>query len=355
MNAEQLKGKVQTVLGLIEPASVGITTCHEHILWDMSVEPEIGPASERGLSNQKVSLDNLYIARAHPGAIRDNMCQTDVSLAIKEVALFKYAGGGTIVELSQNGLHRDPMGLARVARATGINIVMGSGYYIGITHPKDMDTRSEEEITDEVVRDILVGVGDTGIRSGIIGEIGNSNPWTSNEKKVLRACAVAQQRTGAPINIHPSISDKLVLENIAAAKEAGADLTHIAISHVDGYEFSRATLRKILKAGCYVEYDGFGHSVYHFIYQNRVIHEDSDLRRLYDITGLINEGYINQILLGQDLFMKCALTAYGGYGYAHMINNLIPLMRAKGMTEEQINTLMIENPMRFLQFKGASE
>jgi phosphotriesterase-related protein len=52
--------------------------------------------------------------------------------------------------------------------------------------------------------------------------------------------------------------------------------------------------------------------------------------------------------------MKCALTAYGGYGYAHMINNLMPLMRAKGMTEEQINILMIENPTRFLQFKGAS-
>jgi phosphotriesterase-related protein len=353
VNVEQLKGKVQTVLGVIEPEDIGITTCHEHILWDMSVGQEIGPASERGLSNQKVSLDNLHIARARPGAIRDNMCQTDESLAIKEVALFKYAGGGTIVELSQNGLHRDPAGLARVSRATGANIVMGSGYYISMTHPKDMDTRTEEEIADEVVRDILVGVGDTGIRSGIIGEIGNSNPWTPNEKKVIRACALAQRQTGAPINIHPSISDKLVLENIAVAKDAGADLTHIAISHVDGYEFSLPTLRKILKAGCYVEYDGFGHSVYHFIYQDRVIHEDSDLRRIYDITKLINEGYINQILLGQDLFMKCALTSYGGYGYAHIINNLMPLMRAKKMTEEQINTLIIENPKRFLQFKGA--
>jgi phosphotriesterase-related protein len=354
VNAEHLKGKVQTVLGAIEPEALGITSCHEHILWDMAVGQEIGTASEKDLSNQKVSLDNLYIARANPGAIRDNMCQTDESLAIKEVALFKHAGGSTIVELSQNGLHRDPVGLVRVSRATGVNIIMGSGYYIATTHPKDMDTRTEEEIADEVVRDILVGLGYTGIRSGIIGEIGNSNPWTLNEKKVVRACALAQRQTGAPINIHPSISDKLVLENIAVAKDAGADLTNIAISHVDGYEFSLPTLRKILKAGCYVEYDGFGHSVYHFIYQDHVIHEDSDIRRIYDITRLINEGYINQILLGQDLFMKCALTAYGGYGYAHIINNLMPLMRAKRMTEEQIHTLLVENPRRFLQFKSAS-
>ena len=81
--------------------------------------------------------------RANPAAIRDNMCQTDESLAIAELLRFKYAGGGTLVELSQKGLHRDPVGLSRVARATGVNIIMGSGYYIGITHPEDMDTRKQ--------------------------------------------------------------------------------------------------------------------------------------------------------------------------------------------------------------------
>lgn len=354
MNIEQLNGKVQTVLGLIEPQDMGITSCHEHILWDMSAQQDAGPDSEKDLSGQKVTLDNLHIARARPGAIRDNMCQRDIPLAIKEVELFKFAGGGTLVELSQNGLHRNPAGLAQVAMATGVNIVMGCGYYIATTHPRDMDTKTEEEIADEIARDILIGAQGTGICSGIIGEIGNSNPWTTNEQKVLRACALAQRRTGAPMNIHPSISDELVLENIAIVKDAGADLTHIAISHVDGYEFSLPTLRKIMDAGCYVEYDGFGHSVYHFIYQDRVVHEDSDVRRIYDISRLIDEGYIDQILLGQDLFMKCALTSYGGYGYAHMINNLIPVMRAKKMKEEQIHILMVQNPSRFLRFKNIS-
>jgi phosphotriesterase-related protein len=355
VNAEQLKGKVQTVLGVIEPGNVGITSSHEHILFDMIEqwrEPEA--ASERGVAYGKITMENLGLVRAKPGAIRENMYQTDEKLAIDEVMRFKLAGGGTIVECSQNGLHRDPAGLARVARATGTNIVMGSGYYIGSTHPEDMDARTEEEIADEVARDILVGVGETGIRAGIIGEVGNSDPWTPNEKKVLRACTLAQRRTGAPMNIHPGVTDELALEHITFVKEAGADLTHIAISHVDGYEYSLATQYKIAEAGCYVEYDGFGNGLYHFPYGKRVINVHSDVHRIYGIKKLIEEGFINQILLGGDICFKCSLAAYGGYGYAHIINNLIPLMRIEGITEEQIRTLTVENPTRFLQFMGTS-
>jgi phosphotriesterase-related protein len=355
MNAEQLKGKVQTVLGMIEPEDVGITSNHEHILFDMSdqwLEPTT--ASERGLAYGKITMENLGIVRARYGAIKENMYQLDVSLAIDEVMRFKLAGGGTLVELSQNGLHRDPVGLVRIARVTGANIVMGSGYYIASTHPEDMDVRTEEEITDEVVHDILIGVGDTGIRAGIIGEIGNSDPWTQNEKKVLKACALAQKRTGAPMNIHPGITDELALEHIALVKEAGADLTHTAISHVDGYQYSLDTQRKIFEAGCYVEYDGFGNSLYTVPYAGRLINWHSDATRIDVIQQLIEDGFINQILLGGDICFKCSLAAYGGFGYAHIINNLIPLMRHKGMTEEQIRTLTVENPTQFLQFRGTS-
>ncbi|MBN1191435.1 MAG: TatD family hydrolase [Dehalococcoidales bacterium] len=355
MKAEQLKGKIQTVLGVIEPEKIGITSCHEHILFDMvDVWRAPFPASERDLAFKRVTLENLGIVRANPAAIKDNMCQTDESLAIEEILRFKYAGGGTIVELSQNGLHRDPAGLARVARATGINIVMGSGYYIGITHPEDMDMRTEEEITNEVVRDILVGVGNTGIHAGIIGEIGSSYPCTSNEKKVLRACAHAQQRTGVPINIHPSLTEEGLLENISTLKDAGADLTHVAISHVDGYDYTLDTQRKVLEAGCYIVYDGCGNVVYPFSYMGQMINVDSDVHRINKIRKLIEHGFINQILLGGDICFKCLLSAYGGFGYAHIINNLIPLMHAKGMTEEQVNILTIDNPTRFLQFKSVT-
>lgn len=356
MRSPDLEGKIQTVLGVIDSGELGVTSCHEHILWDMSVYFEEPPsASDKGLAHQPVCLENLYWVRANPTKNVDNMIQTDELLAAKEVLRFKHAGGGAIVELSQHGLSRDPLGLARVARATGLNIVMGSGYYVSASHPPDIDTRTEEQIAQEIIDDLLVGVGTTGIRSGIIGEIGCSTPFMPNEKKVLRACSIAQRQTGAPMNIHPSIGDKVVLENIEVLIDSGADLSHIAVSHIDGYGFSQTTIHRILEAGCYVEYDGFGQALYHFSYMGEVINGMSDMDRIRDIMALIDDGYIRQILIGQDFCFKCDLASYGGYGYDHILRNLTPVMRAKGMTGEQIEMLLVRNPARFLAFAPVAQ
>jgi phosphotriesterase-related protein len=356
MDQRELVGKAQTVLGILDGQSLGKTSCHEHILWDMSTYfQEPATATERGLAHQSVSLDNLWWVRANPNSNLDNQIQTDEQLAIKELLRFKYAGGGTLVELSPLGMARDPVGLAHVARATGLNIVMGCGYYVGQSHPKDMDLKTDGEIAQEIVRDIIEGVGDTGIHAGIIGEIGCSMPLTQNEKKVLRACAMAQRRTGAAINMHPSIDDQSLLEGIKVLHDAGADLTRVAISHVDGFGFSIETRRKVLEMGCYLEFDGFGQSVYHFLYMGRVANADSDIKRINDICQIIDMGYINQILLAQDFCFKCCLATYGGYGYAHILTNLQPFLRAKGVTEQQINTLLVENPRKLLEFVSAKE
>jgi phosphotriesterase-related protein len=351
-----LFGKVQTVLGTIDGEFLGITSTHEHIIWDMSVyfeEPE--SASDRELAYQPVSMENLHLIRAKPHVNIDNMVQTDERVAIYELLKFKHAGGGTLVELSQHGMARDPLALARIARATGLNIIMGSGYYVGLSHPEGMDGKTEEDIADEIVRDITVGVGNTGVKSGIIGEIGCSLPLTKNERKVLRACAIAQRRTGAPINIHPSIDDETMLENITILKEAGADLKRVAISHVDGFGYSLETRLKVLESGSYVEYDGFGQALFHFFYMGRIANAMSDIQKITDIMQLIDKGYLDQILIAQDLCFKCCLATYGGYGYAHIIKNLTPFMKAKGMTDKQIHILLVDNPRRFLEFSPVKD
>jgi phosphotriesterase-related protein len=348
---KELTGKVQTVLGAIDGQKLGITSCHEHILWDLSaIFKEPDSARDREFAHQPVEMANLYWVRANPHSNVDNLLQTDERLAINEIFHFKNAGGSTIVELTQNGMSRNPTGLARIARATGLNIVMGSGYYIGRSHPQDMDSRTEEDIAREIVSDINVGVGSTGVRAGIIGEIGCSVPLTNNERKVLRASAMAQRQTGAPMNVHPSMNDELVMENIKILKDAGADLSRVAISHVDGFEYSSVTRRRILEAGCYVSYDGFGQLIYHFLVMNRVLNGHSDIQRIDEIIQMIDEGYINQIQIAQDYCFKSCLAAYGGYGYAHILNNVVPFMRAKGLTDETIHTLLVENAKRFLEF-----
>jgi phosphotriesterase-related protein len=166
---------------------------------------------------------------------------------------------------------------------------------------------------------------------------------------------IAQRRTGAPINIHPSIDDEVMLENIAILKDAGVDLKRVAISHIDGFGYSLSTRLKVLESGCYVEYDSFGQAIYHFFYMGRIANAMSDIQRLTDIIQLIDEGYLDRILLAQDFCFKCCLATYGGYGYAHLIKNLIPFMKAKGITEEQINTLLVDNPRRFLEFAPAED
>jgi phosphotriesterase-related protein len=356
MPKNNLAGKAQTVLGPVDPDKLGVTSSHEHILFDLStyfMEPDA--ASEKGLARQPLSLANLAWVRVHRFSNLDNLRQPDKELAIKELLRFKYAGGSTLVEMSQNGLARDPQGLAYVARATGLNIIMGCGYYIGLSHPKDMDSRTEEAIAREIVQDILVGAGDTGIRAGIIGEIGCTAPLSENEKKVLRACALAQRRTGVPMDIHPPFSDEMTLEVVKILKAAGADLEHTVISHVEMFDFSLKTRLKLLEAGCYIAYDNFGNLGYPHPYLGRIVNITSDIVRINGIKELIEKGYQKKILVGHDICIKDSLIAYGGYGYAHLLNNATPLMRAMGMTDEQINALLVDNPKRFLTFTRAQD
>jgi len=349
-------GNVQTVLGMISADSLGITLTHEHLLSDMA--PwflEATEAGERGRGYQPLTIENLGWNRANRCKNVDNMKLTDESNAFKEALLYKMAGGNTIVEVSSIGLSRDPLGLARISRATGLNIVMGSAYYIGASHSQEMKQMSIEEIAEGIIREIVVGVGDTGLRAGIIGEIGCSLPLEESEIKVLRAGALAQRKTGAPVTIHPSFSDDVVLEIVEIMKDAGGDLSHTIICHNDLFGFNLETRLKIANSGCYLEYDNFGHPGYPHLLQGRLIELVSDLERLRGISELINEGFIEQILISHDICFKDCLSAYGGYGYAHIINNLLPIMRIRGFTDDQINTILVENPKRALQFFSAEE
>ena len=358
MKQTNLTGKAQTVLGAIDCKSLGITLTHEHLILDGSIwfiEPT--EATERGLAHQPVSLENLWWVRSHPLGNLDDGKILDEKLAIKEALLYKWAGGKTIVELTNIGLARDPLGLARIARATGLNIIMGAGYYVALSHPLELATKSEEEIAQEIIRDIMVGVGNTGVRAGIIGEIGCSMVLEEDEKKVLRASAIAQRHTGAAISIHNEVATN-ALEIIEILNDFGADLTRTVMSHVDSWGYNLDIIYKLLKAGCYLEYDTFGWPVVSLSPPKEgqikawtnVIEMKSDTQRIDDIIQFISKGYLSQILISQDYSRKHALTAYGGFGYAHILRDTVPVMLGKGMTDKQIHTLLVENPKRLLAF-----
>ena len=346
MATRALAGQAQTVLGPIAGEAMGITLPHEHLLIDFEVmfrEPANG--AERGLSRQPVGLANLGWVRHHFSSNLDNLQLLDETVARDEALLFKHAGGQTFVDPTNRGLARDPLALARVARATGLNIIMGSGYYVAAAHPPGMDARTVDDIARELVTDLTDGVDGTGVRAGFIGEIGTTWPWTDNEKKVVRAAVAAQRETGAALMIHPGRHERLPLAIVDFIRKEGADLERTIMCHIERTIADRGVLLELAATGVRLEYDLFGLETSYYPY-NPAFDMPNDGERMRQILFLIERGHLAQILMSHDIAYKHCLTKWGGFGYHHLLVNVIPRLRDRGADDRTIQTLLVDNPRR---------
>ena len=347
---ENLAGKVQTVLGPIGPERLGVTLTHEHLLVDLSVA-HVSPdsASGKDFYHKPVSQETVGRIRHHAAQNADNALLSDIPTAIEEVVLYKQHGGDSLVDATSIGIARDPMGLYRISRSTGVNIIMGASYYVAAAHLPDMDRLTEEDIAEKIVRDVMEGAEGTVIRSGVIGEIGCSWPLADNERKVLRASAQAQRITGAPLLIHPGRDETAPLQIIEVLTEAGADLSRTIMGHLDRTVFLRGTLTQIAEAGCYMEWDLFGtENSYYALNPN--IDMPSDAKRMDDIAWISSEGYGGKVLVAHDICSKHRLEKYGGHGYYYILGHIVPRMRARGFSSEAIDNILVDNPMDALRF-----
>src|SRR5215475_9138617 len=350
MPSSPLSGQAQTVLGPIAGEAMGITLPHEHLLIDFEVmfrEPANG--AERGLARQAVSLANLGWVRHNFSSNLDNLQLLDERIARDEALLFKHAGGQTFVDPTNRGLARDPLALARIARATGLNIIMGSGYYVGAAHPADMDRRTSDEIARELVTDLTVGVDSTGVRAGFIGEIGTTWPWTDNEKKVVRAAVAAQRETGAPLMIHPGRDQTAPMQIVELIAKQGGDLKRTIMCHIERTLADERHLYDLAATGVWLEYDLFGLENSYYPY-NPDFDMPNDAGRMAQILALIARGHERQILMSHDIAYKSSLTRYGGYGYHHLLVNVVPRLRRKGVDDAGLRRLLVENPARAFVF-----
>lgn len=349
--AGKLPGKVQTVLGPIAPEALGVTLMHEHILIDAGCYfsmPE--EASRRAYVDAPVTIDMLGKLAGFWGTNRDNTRLHDVEQATREVMEYKLEGGCSIVDTTSIGLARDPLALARISRATGLNIIMGASYYVSLSHPAGMDRRSEDHLAEQIVRDVTVGVGDTGIKAGVIGEVGNTWPPIANEVKALRASVQAQRETDAPILIHPGFHPDSLPYIVNVLVKAGAHMDQTIIGHLD--IFDRKTLKALAESGCYLEFDTFNNEDTQFgDVGNQPFSPPNDVQRMEKVEYLIAEGYEDRVVIAQDIFLKQQTVQYGGKGYAHIMRSIIPRMRKRGFTERHIRKLMVENPARVLAFR----
>jgi phosphotriesterase-related protein len=345
-------GKVQTVLGEVEPGSLGITLTHEHLLIDMRIYFQMPEeASERWLVDQPVTMELLGKLRSRFYTNKANQQLLDERFAIEEVLKYRYAGGNSLVDTTSIGIARDPLALARISRATGLKVIMGASHYVPEAHPVDMDERSEESIAQRIIDDVTVGVNDTGVKSGVIGEVGNHTPLTENMRKVLRASAHAQVETGAPILIHPGIHPDTPLEIIKVLTGAGAKAENIIMGHLDNIR-PMSAIKELADTGCYLEYDRFGSEDTSGSYRSGDYETSSvsDVQRMESIEELISGGYGERITIAHDVCLKVDNTAYGGKGYAHILESIVPRMRNRGFTQDQLDNILIHNPARALTF-----
>ena len=342
--------KVLTVQGPIESAMVGMTLTHEHLVIDFTtVLTQPGAASERALMNAPVSLENLWWVRHNWTSNVDNLRLYDEQTAIDEASEYYRAGGSTLVDVTSVGIGRDPRALLRISRATGLNIVMGSGFYVDRTHSDWLRGASVDEVTRTIISDIEQGVDGTGIRAGIIGEIGCSAPWTDNEKKVLEAAVNAQRETGAPLLIHPGRDQNAPLELLRAVEGWGGDLRRTVMGHIERTIYDRGALNEVAATGAYLNYDLFGHDESHYPLAPETF-MPADHERIEQIEGLVADGRSSQVLLAHDVCSKHRLKKYGGHGFDHIPARIVPRMRKRGMLEEDVRMVLVDNPTRMLTF-----
>jgi len=354
MARSAIAGRAQTVRGPIAADEMGVTLPHEHLLLDftlMFTEPQ--GERERELARQPVRLDNLGWVRRHFSSNLDNLRLADEEVARDELGLYRQAGGRTVVDPTNRGLARDPLALARLSRATGLNIIMGSGYYVAASHPPDMDAKTVDGIAREIVADLTQGVEDTGVRAGFIGEIGTTWPWTANERKVVQAAVLAQRETGAPLIIHPGRHERLPLEILDVVRREGGDLRRTIMCHIERTIVDRAVLLELAASGVYLEYDLFGVESSYYPY-NPAFDMPNDAGRIRQIQFLIERGHRDQVLMSHDIAYKHCLTRWGGHGYGHLLVSVVPQLRLRGIDDRTIETLLVDNPRRAFVFAEGS-
>lgn len=298
---------VMTVRGPVDADTLGPTLPHEHIFVN-SVREYRGT----GLLN-------------------------DHALALKELQHFVDAGGRTLVDCTTVEIRRDPLGLKRVSEETGLNIVMGCGHYRDPYLDRDwFDSSSVDDIADSIVRDIETGVGDTGVRAGIIGEIG-ADKWyiSAAEERSFRAAARAHLRTGLTVTTHAA-RWPVGKPQLAILEAEGVDPHRVIIGHCDmvpipDYHEYLAT------KGTFVEFDTI-----------RGECEYDDEARVGFVQNLIGKGFLDRILLSQDVCLRTLLRITGGCGYDYVFNDFLPKLRGAGVGDDEIHQMTVVNPRRAL-------
>lgn len=342
LSRQHLRGHTQTVLGLVDPASLGPTLLHEHILSD------IRPPHWRAMEDEgsEITLSNRFAIDYGEVPAPGNLILKQQAVAIAELRKMRAEGGQTVVDVSCGGLHPDPRGLVHVSTESGVPIVMGCGQYVDEYQDPANRHRSVDDFTREMLEQLFVGAWNTEVRAGIIGEIGCQWPWTPLEQRVMVAAAQAQKDSGAALCVHPGRHADQPQQVVDLLRQENADLSRVVMSHIDRTIFDDERLFRLADSGVVLEFDLFGMETSYYKWSD--IDMPNDAERLRALRRLIQRGHLGQIAISHDICYRSRLSCFGGHGYGHIFRNVVPMMRRRGFDQAEIDVMLLATPRRLL-------
>jgi phosphotriesterase-related protein len=356
-------GTVVTVDGRIDPEDLGRTLAHEHMFID-TVDAWYTPpvtATDAAIARRPVDVADLHYIYLHATGHADNLRLDSYEEARAEVTEYRRAGGDAVVDVTPKGVGSDPAAVRGLSRETGLQFVHGTAYYTRASHPDRVDERTVDELGAEFVSDIREGIDDTGVRAGIVGEIGLSGGIHEAEENVFRAAARAARRTGAPLSVHPPLFHEkpgswwgLEVLDMAAQEDLPPHRVILCHQDLDDVIDNPDSFENQLDAadrGAFVEFDCWGWEFDNVAFNHAF---PSDNWRIRATLELIDAGYASNLLFSQDVWTKIERQRYGGFGYSHVLENVLPRLRARGVSEADLETITVDNPRRVLTFAEGS-
>jgi phosphotriesterase-related protein len=323
---------VETVKGPMDTAQLGSTLMHEHVF---VVTPEI---------------EHEYPEWSWDGSKQDR--QTE---AIGKLQALKAAGISTIVDLTVLGLGRSVEDLVPVARETDVNIIVATGMYTFDHLPAFISRRPAvrphssdgDVLVDFFVKDITVGIGDTGVKAAVLKCCTEVKGVTPNIHRVLRAVARAHRLTGVPISTHSNVWHQTGRHQQRVFAEEGVDLSRVVIGH-SGDTTDTDYLKELMDRGSSIGMDRFG------LYNHPHLSFDE---RVQVVATLCAEGYADRMVLSHDTM--CVMDDFPGFfeanpswAYTHVSDQVLPALRERGVSDAQIDQMLVGNPQRIFAQHG---
>ena len=265
-------------------------------------------------------------------------CRLDqYDLICQEMKDLRALGVSNIIEMTNRYMGRNPQFMVDLMRDTGINVMACTGYYQDAFFPEHVAARSVEQLAQEMVDEIVIGIDGTELKAGIIAEIGSSEGViTPLEEKVFIAAARAHIETGRPISTHTSFST-MGVEQLVLLQAHGVDLSRVTVGHCD-LKDNLDNILRMIDLGAYVQFDTIGKNSYY-----------PDEKRIGMLHALRNRGLLNRVMLSMDITRRSHLKANGGNGYDYLLTTFIPQLRQSGFSQADVDTMLRDNPSQFFQ------